>query len=494
MSEQRVHATCVALGRAREGGGAAGGGARQVGVLLRGPSGAGKSDLALRLIDGGARLIADDQTLLVSRDGALIARAPETIAGRMEVRGVGIAVLPQLQETPLGLVVDLVPPAEVERLPAPAFCEILGVRLPLLKLDPFETSAPAKLRLAATAPFTPTDTALPADPQGPAPANPPAPAPQQAAAPQAAAPQAAAPQAAAPQAAAPQARTLVLVTGMSGAGRSTALSILEDLGFESIDNPPLHLLDYLLGEGESRPMAVGVDIRTRGLAVRSLLETLDRWAKDPALSLTLLYLDCDDEVLRRRYTETRRRHPLAHGRPLSDGIAAERKLIAVLRARADLVVDTSMRTAAELRQVLGHHFDTSAAERMTIFVTSFAYANGLPRDADLVFDVRFLRNPHYDLALRPLSGRDPRVAEHVAADPDFEAFFGRLTGLLAPLLPRFRQEGKSYLTIAIGCTGGRHRSVAVAERLVRWLEARGEPVTLDHRDLEDAAPPDSNEA
>lgn len=466
MSEQRVHATCVALGRAREGGGAAGGGARQVGVLLRGPSGAGKSDLALRLIDGGARLIADDQTLLASRDGVLIARAPETIAGRMEVRGVGIAVLPQLQETPLGLVVDLVPPAEVERLPAPAFCEILGVRLPLLKLDPFETSAPAKLRLAATAPFTPTDTALPADPQGPAPANPPAPA--------------------------PQARTLVLVTGMSGAGRSTALSILEDLGFESIDNPPLHLLDYLLGEGESRPMAVGVDIRTRGLAVRSLLETLDRWAKDPALSLTLLYLDCDDEVLRRRYTETRRRHPLAHGRPLSDGIAAERKLIAVLRARADLVVDTSMRTAAELRQVLGRHFDTSAAERMTIFVTSFAYANGLPRDADLVFDVRFLRNPHYDLALRPLSGRDPRVAEHVAADPDFEAFFGRLTGLLAPLLPRFRQEGKSYLTIAVGCTGGRHRSVAVAERLVRWLEARGEPVTLDHRDLEDTAPQDSN--
>ncbi len=477
MSDQRVHATCVALDSAREGGGAAGRGARQVGVLLRGPSGAGKSDLALRLIDGGARLIADDQTLLASRDGVLIARAPETIAGRMEVRGVGIAVLPQLQETPLGLVVDLVPPAEVERLPAPAFCEILGVRLPLLKLDPFETSAPAKLRLAATAPFTPTDSALPEDPRGPAPANPPVPAPQ----------------AAAPQAAAPQARTLVLVTGMSGAGRSTALSILEDLGFESIDNPPLHLLDHLLGEGESRPMAVGVDIRTRGLAVRSLLETLDRRAKDPALSLTLLYLDCDDEILRRRYTETRRRHPLAHGRPLSDGIAAERKVIAVLRARADLVVDTSTRTAAELRQVLGRHFDTSAAERMTIFVTSFAYANGLPRDADLVFDVRFLRNPHYDRALRPLSGRDPRVAEHVAADPDFEAFFGRLTALLAPLLPRFRQEGKSYLTVAVGCTGGRHRSVAVAERLVRWLEAGGEPVTLYHRDLEEAAPPDSKE-
>jgi RNase adaptor protein for sRNA GlmZ degradation len=446
VHEELLHATCVAL-------------QGKIGVLLRGPSGAGKSDLALRLVDGGGRLIADDQTLLVRRDGGLVARCPETIAGRIEVRGVGIADLPTGREARVDLVVDLVSAAEIERLPAPAVCELLGVELPLLKLDPFEASAAAKLRVAAATRAAMAKTASSDAVSDPA-----------------------------------AIRQLVLVTGMSGAGRSTALSILEDLGFESIDNPPLDLLDHLLGEGETRPMAVGVDIRTRHFAVAPVLEQLDRRLGDPALRLTLLFLDCEDDVLLRRYTETRRRHPLAQGRPLSDGIEAERRSIAALRARADLVVDTSNRTIAELRQVLGRHFEAGPSDRMTVCVTSFAFANGLPREADLVFDVRFLRNPHYDRALRPLTGRDAGVAAYVAADPDFETFFERMTALLAPLLPRYRREGKSYLTIAVGCTGGRHRSVSVAERLAGWLEAKDEHVTLNHRDLDTAGRAGSDEA
>ena len=461
MSGTLVHATCVAL-RAGPRHEADPGAGALLGVLLRGPSGAGKSDLALRLIDEGARLVADDQTALARRDGVLVARAPAAIAGRMEVRGVGIAALPRIDEVRLALVVDLVEAGALERLPEPASCKILGVELPLLRLDPFEASAAAKLRLSATArsaagerPETPSDRA---------------PEPHESSVDDG------------------HARPLVLVTGMSGAGRSTALSILEDLGFESIDNLPLHLLDHLLGDGAHRPIAVGVDTRTRNFAVGPLIEHLDGPLRDPRLRVTLLFLDCEDEVLRRRYTETRRPHPLSGGRPLADGILAERKLISALRKRADLAIDTSALAPAELRRILTGHFEVADAAELAVLVVSFSYASGLPREADLVFDVRFLKNPHYDQALRPLTGRDAAVADYVAADPDFAAFFDRLTEMLAPLLARYLDEGKSYLTIALGCTGGRHRSVAVAERLARWLDSRGERVSLNHRDLEDTPP------
>jgi hypothetical protein len=329
VSETLVHGTCVALpSRFRLGPGAGG----WLGVLLRGPSGAGKSDLALRLIDQGARLVADDQTALLCRDGMLVARAPEAIAGRMEVRGIGIAAVPPVSEVPLGLVADLVEAGAVERLPEAACCEILGVEVPLVSLDPFEASSAAKLRFAATSVFGA------------------APAPRGATA--------------AKGAGADRPRPLVLVTGMSGAGRSTALSILEDLGFESIDNLPLHLLDHLLADDTRRPVAVGVDTRTRDFAVGPLLEYLDGPLKDRNLRVSLLFLDCEDEVLQRRYTETRRRHPLSGGRPLADGILAERKLIAALRKRADLAVDTSALSPAELRRVLTGHFEPAEAAEL----------------------------------------------------------------------------------------------------------------------------------
>jgi len=186
----------------------------------------------------------------------------------------------------------------------------------------------------------------------------------------------------------------------------------------------------------------------------------------------------------RRYTETRRRHPLAGDRPVLDGIHLERQRVWPLRDRADLVIDTTTLNPGDLKRLLQGHFALGAAPGITIFVTSFSYRHGLPRDADLVFDVRFLRNPHYVAALRPLTGRDAPVGAFIEADADFAPFFQRLCLLLAPLLPRYEREGKSYLTIAIGCTGGRHRSVYLAERLAAWLSEQGRPVGVNHRDLD----------
>lgn len=297
--------------------------------------------------------------------------------------------------------------------------------------------------------------------------------------------------AAAPGSAPPQgggASAVVIVTGMSGAGKSQALKAFEDLGYEAVDNLPLSLLGSLLcGEGgaAARPQAIGIDIRTRDFGVEPVLQEIDRLVTQCGRRVRLLFIDCDDEVLTRRYTETRHRHPLAGDRPLLDGIQHERRLILPLRNRADVVLDTSTMPITVLRQHIEGHFGLQQSGKLLVFVTSFAYRRGLPREADLVFDCRFLRNPHYDPVLRPFTGKDPQVAEYVAADPDFPAFFGNLRALLAPLLPRFAGEGKSYLTIGVGCTGGRHRSVMVAERLAAWLREQGQRVDLRHRELEE---------
>ncbi|MGH6959537.1 MAG: RNase adapter RapZ, partial [Dongiaceae bacterium] len=273
---------------------------------------------------------------------------------------------------------------------------------------------------------------------------------------------------------------MLVVTGLSGAGHTTALKILEDLGYEAVDNLPLSLLAGITGEmeGARRPLAIGVDSRTRDFAAATLAQRLDRLQADRGLDVRLLYLDCSDEALRRRFTETRRRHPLALDRPVMDGIRQDRALLAPLRQRADLAIDTTELAIGDLRRVLRGHFALERKAEAAISVVSFSYRHGLPREADLVFDVRFLRNPHYDPALRPLTGRDPAVARCIEADPAWQPFFGALTGLLLPLLPSFEREGKSYLTIGIGCTGGRHRSVHAAERLAEWFRAQGRSVDL----------------
>lgn len=286
-------------------------------------------------------------------------------------------------------------------------------------------------------------------------------------------------------------RPVVLITGLSGAGLSVALKALEDLGYEAVDNLRLSLLPALIAledTGAQRPLAVVVDSRTADFNADVLLCQLQQWVLRPDLKVRLLFLECSDEELQRRFTETRRFHPLARGRPVPDGIAHERVLLDPLRDRADVTVDSTALTIHDLRRQLGGHFRLEAAPALQVFVTSFSFRRGLPREADLVFDVRFLVNPHYDPALRPLSGRDERVAAVVAADADFGAFFQGLTQLLDLMLGRFRHEGKSYLTLAVGCTGGRHRSVVVAERLAAWLRTRGLAVGLSHRDLERSEP------
>lgn len=284
---------------------------------------------------------------------------------------------------------------------------------------------------------------------------------------------------------------IVLVTGMSGAGHTTALKALEDIGFEAVDNLPMRLLPGLVRQGPApgRGLAVGVDVRTRDFGVDALVEEVTRLKHRASYPVEVLFLDCDDEVLRRRYTETRRRHPLAEDRPVLDGIAQERRMLALLRDAADTVIDTSHSNVHEFAQQVRDHVGGAVAGKVQLFIKSFAYRHGLPRDSDLVFDVRFLRNPHYEEGLRPLSGRDAAVARFIEADEAFGAFFDGLTSLLGLLLPRYDREGKSYLTIAIGCTGGRHRSVYIAERLAAWSAGDGYRARVQHRDLAMEPPP-----
>jgi UPF0042 nucleotide-binding protein len=285
-----------------------------------------------------------------------------------------------------------------------------------------------------------------------------------------------------------QASRLLLVTGVSGAGKSSALKALEDLGYEAVDNLPVSLIGRLATpEGFPHPIAIGVDIRTRDFESQNFLAELDRLTGRAGIDAKLLFVDCDDDVLVRRFEETRRRHPLADDRPVTDGIRRERMMMASVLERADVRIDTSEMALADLRRTLEGHFGTEGSARPALFVTSFSYRHGLPRDADLVFDVRFLRNPHYDLKLRPLSGVDAAVARFISADKSFKPFLANLKRLLEPLLAAYAAEGKSYLTVAFGCTGGRHRSVFVAEKLAAWLSAKGRPVKVRHRDLDKSA-------
>src|SRR5450432_816182 len=265
---------------------------------------------------------------------------------------------------------------------------------------------------------------------------------------------------------------VVIVTGLSGGGKASILRALEDVGYEAVDNPPLTMLEEMISRGDHK-LAVGIDARTRGFDAVDVLDAIGRLRANPALRIQVVYAWADESTLLRRYTETRRRHPLAPGGVVADGIAAEIGLTEPLREHADLVVDTTGLPIANLRRLIERHFGADADQaQMAVSLVSFAYPKGLPREADLVFDARFLRNPHYDPILRPKTGMNPEVGAYVEADPDFALFFSRVAELIDLVLPRFVQEGKKYATITIGCTGGRHRSVHLIEKLALHLTAR----------------------
>ncbi len=282
---------------------------------------------------------------------------------------------------------------------------------------------------------------------------------------------------------------LLLITGLSGSGKSTAANALEDLGFYCVDNLPLPLLRTFLADpcaqiGGHRRIAAVADVRAPGFAEATpeLLSEIDRRRFD----FYLVFLDASDEALVRRYSETRRSHPLGLGeRPVIDGIRRERQLLSELRGAADLILDTSAFSVHDVRDQIYKIFadDLESSRSMVVSLFSFGFKHGTPSGADLLFDVRFLPNPYFQPELREQSGRDAGVQEFFEAEPDFHQMVERLSDLLLFLMPRYRRENRSYLSIAIGCTGGRHRSVAVSERLTSLLSEEGWPVRLNHRDI-----------
>ena len=281
---------------------------------------------------------------------------------------------------------------------------------------------------------------------------------------------------------------LLLVTGLSGAGRTTAMKTLEDLGWEAVENLPLSLLDPLLqapalSAAARPPLALGVDSRTRDFDGQRLLRQLTQLRQLRGQPAELLFLDCSSAELERRFSRTRRRHPLAPDRPIGDGIVRERALLAEVKAGADHLIDTTELQPNLLAQMIRERFRERTDAAPVLSVESFGFARGVPRNADTIFDVRFLRNPFWDAELRERTGLDPAVGAHVEEDADYARFLDAVRRLLDITVPRAIAEGKSYLTIAFGCTGGRHRSVHVAERIADWLRGRGFAPTVTHRDL-----------
>lgn len=277
---------------------------------------------------------------------------------------------------------------------------------------------------------------------------------------------------------------IVLVTGPSGAGRSTAINALEDLGFEIIDNLPLSLLPRVLDGPLTQPLALGLDVRNRDFSTDTVIALVDRLQDSHGDTAQLLYLEADDDTLVRRYSETRRRHPLSPAGPPLDGIRREAELLAPLRARADVLIETTVLTPHDLKAEIARHFATGEGQRLSVSVQSFSFKRGLPRGVDFVFDCRFLRNPYWDPDLRPLDGRDEPVATYVKEDPICGAFLGQIQELLKLALPAQEREGKAHVAVALGCTGGRHRSVALTETLAAHLAQDGWPVSKRHRELE----------
>ncbi len=268
---------------------------------------------------------------------------------------------------------------------------------------------------------------------------------------------------------------------------SSALKILEDLGYEIFDNFPLTFINDLIAQKghADTPLAMAIDTRSRGFSPESIIGKLEELRKNKNLDVQLVFLTCSNLALRKRFSETRRSHPLAKDRPALDGIRQERTWLKPLMDAADLLLDTSELSVHDLRhQVESSLHPDSTKRKLNITIMSFGFKNGVPRESDMVIDVRFLANPHWDDKLRPKTGKDIAVQNYVAKDPDFKNFLGHVEAMLKMLLPRYSEEGKYYFTLAFGCTGGRHRSVYMAESVSKTVSGWGYNVSIRHRDLD----------
>lgn len=278
---------------------------------------------------------------------------------------------------------------------------------------------------------------------------------------------------------------VVLVTGPSGAGRSTAINALEDLGFEPIDNLPISLLSRVADSAiMQKPLAIGIDIRNRDFSTHGIVDILEELSRREGLDTELLFLTCDPKVLQLRYSETRRRHPLAPAETPTIGIEREFDLLGPIKSRADILIDTSEMSPHELGCDINKWFSTGKSQKLAVSVQSFSYKRGLPRSVDMLFDCRFLRNPYWKTYLRSQSGQSDAVKSYIRSDERFEIFFAKTLDLIKYLLPAYIEEGKSHLSIGFGCTGGQHRSVAMVEILSAALVQSGWRVSIRHRELE----------
>ena len=277
---------------------------------------------------------------------------------------------------------------------------------------------------------------------------------------------------------------LIIITGSSGAGRTTALNALEDRGYEIIDNIPISMIPSLISKAsESKNVALGIDIRTRDFSPKLLLSMVRRFEKDDKIKVGLFFLECEHCKLLTRFNETRRKHPLSGEKSLSQALKEEILLLEPLKSEAQVVIDTTDYSPNELREELLKHVTTRNLDSFTILIQSFSYKDGLPRNLDMVFDCRFLKNPHWQSQLRELDGTSDLVREFVMGLPAFGQFLDYISKLLKYLFPLFEREGKTHFSIGIGCTGGKHRSVVVATELGKVLERKDRVIFIKHRDL-----------
>lgn len=280
---------------------------------------------------------------------------------------------------------------------------------------------------------------------------------------------------------------IILITGPSGAGRSTAINVFEDMGFETIHNMPLSLVHRFLSNSppaDGRDIVLGVDIRTRDFNVKSVIELIEMINEYEGYSCSLLYIDCSSDILLRRYSETRRRHPFSPDNTPLTGIENEKNLLETLYTRADVIINTTEFNPHDLRNEITAIFSEKKRNLLAVNIQSFSYKRGVPHGIDMVLDCRFLRNPYWDKTLRIKTGMDQEVRSYIKKDARYNAFFTQVVKLIELLLPAYREEGKSHFTIGLGCTGGQHRSVTLTEELAESLVKSGWQVSIRHREIE----------